>query len=361
MALIFSMMGCSTSDKSLEIEETSKQYEAEIEEYREEIAELQSTNEGLSTKLNDYEKKILELEQELTKLRDDAARQSAVFDSSEIPEYMGEASVAINDNIPFFTEGDLKITGEKYSDLDDKGRCGVCVALVGPETLPTEARGSIGDIKPSGWETVRYEGIDGNYLYNRCHLIGWQLTGENANPKNLITGTRYMNTQGMEPIEIKVANYVEATGNHVLYRSTPIFDGDNLLATGVLLEALSLEDDSIKINSFCYNVQPNVTIDYATGKSEGPVFLGADSEQTLDSDITRQKVMSDNEVQAEEPKSAEEESTEITYVGNSNSHKFHKPDCSSVSDMKDRNKVYFYGDRQEVIEAGYQPCQKCNP
>lgn len=185
-----------------------------------------------------------------------------------IPEFSGEPYIIINNNQPDFDLGDLStVEFEIYSALDQFGRCGRAFANVCLETMPTEARGEIGQIKPSGWQTVRYDFVDGKYLYNRCHLIGYQLTGENANEKNLITGTRYMNVEGMLPFENMVAWYVEDTGNHVLYRVTPIYEGFNLVASGVQMEAFSVEDEGegICFNVYVYNVQPGVVIDYATG------------------------------------------------------------------------------------------------
>ena len=188
----------------------------------------------------------------------------------DVPEYSGQPYVIINDNEPYFDKDDLTTqTFEKYSSLDSLGRCGVAYANIGEETMPTEKRGNIGMIKPSGWQIKKYDFIDGKYLYNRCHLIGYQLSGENANEKNLITGTRYMNTEGMLPFENEVADYVKDTGNHGLYRVTPVFEEDNLVADGVLMEAMSVEDRGLDIefNVFVYNVQPHVKIDYQTGKS----------------------------------------------------------------------------------------------
>jgi len=196
---------------------------------------------------------------------------------SSIPKYNGKAYVSINNNVPFFTETDLTTTSyEKYSKLDSLGRCGVAIASVGKDLMPTEERGNIGSVKPTGWNTVKYKGIDGNYLYNRCHLIGYQLSGENANEKNLITGTRYMNVEGMLPFENMVADYVKETNNHVLYRVTPMFDGKNLLVSGVLIEAKSVEDNGkgIQFNVYCYNVQPGIEINYKTGASSGPEYTG---------------------------------------------------------------------------------------
>lgn len=194
------------------------------------------------------------------------------IDIDTIPEYSGSPYVEMNYNQPDFSEDDMQRESfEEYSDLDSLGRCGQAYALIGTDTMSDEDRGSIGQIKPSGWHTVRYDDlIDGKYLYNRCHLIGFQLAGENANEKNLITGTRYMNVDGMLPFENQVADYVETTGNHVLYRVTPVFEGDELVARGVQMEALSVEDDGqgVAFNVFVYNVQPGVDIDYQTGESQ---------------------------------------------------------------------------------------------
>lgn len=195
---------------------------------------------------------------------------SPTYQVDDIPAYQGNLYVVLNNNEPNFSETDYTTTSfEHYNDLDSLGRCGVAFANVGLETMPTEDRGSIGQVKPSGWHTVKYDNVSGKYLYNRCHLIGYQLTGENANEKNLITCTRSMNTEGMLPFEDEVAEYVKDTGNHVLYRVTPIFEGDNLLATGVEMEAKSVEDDGkgVKFNVFVYNVQDGIQIDYKTGDS----------------------------------------------------------------------------------------------
>ena len=188
----------------------------------------------------------------------------------EIPEFSGDAYIAINDNIPFFVEEEYTTESyEYYSELDELGRCGVTMACIGIDIMPTEDRGNIGSVKPSGWQSVKYDIVDGKYLYNRCHLIGFQLAGENANKQNLITGTRYLNIEGMLPFENLVADYVKETENHVLYRVTPIFEGDNLVAHGVVMEGWSVEDDGDGV-CFCvyaYNAQPGITIDYATGDS----------------------------------------------------------------------------------------------
>ena len=271
------------------------------------------------------------------------------FDSSIIPEYSNSGTIVVNDNMPFFTEDDKKSTQsfEKYSELDSLGRCGVAFACIGKDIMPTEPRGEIGSIKPSGWHTVKYNGIDGNYLYNRCHLIAYSLAGENANVRNLITGTRYLNTEGMLPYEIRVGDYIEYTGNHVLYRVTPDFRGNNLLASGVLIEAFSVEDEGAGICFcvYCYNIQPGIVIDYETGESSGPEFTGS-SEQTTTIAATS---------------SSSSTSDSYKYVLNTNSKKFHYPYCASVKDMKEHNKEYSNESRDEIIARGYKPCGRCNP
>ena len=200
----------------------------------------------------------------------DAGEKDSETSTSSVPAYSGTPYVALNNNVPFFTDEELTVTAfELYSDLDSLGRCKVAYANICKEIMPTEERGNIGSIKPSGWHTIKYDCVDGKYLYNRCHLIGFQLAGENANEKNLITGTRYLNVEGMLPFENMVDDYVDETGNHVLYRVTPVFEGDNLLASGVILEAKSVEDNGagILFNVYCYNVQPGIDIDYASGSS----------------------------------------------------------------------------------------------
>ncbi len=278
---------------------------------------------------------------------------NAKVDLSKIPAFSNKPYVTINNNQPGFTSSDKTTTSfERYATLDSKGRCGVAYACIGNDLMPTGERGNIGSVKPTGWHTVKYAGVDGNYLYNRCHLIGWQLTGENANEKNLITGTRYMNVDGMLPFENMVADYIKETGNHVLYRVTPIFKGNNLLASGVQIEAYSVEDngDGICFNVYCYNAQPGITINYADGSSSGPPM-----EQT-----TKKPTTTKSPTAATTKKPV---SSNVTYILNINpsSMKFHYPDCSSVSKMKEENKKEFYGTRQEAIAAGYSPCGNCDP
>lgn len=253
---------------------------------------------------------------------------------SNIPAYSGNTFVAINDNVPFFTKEELTTTAyENYSDLDALGRCGVVMACCGQEIMPTGERGDISSIKPTGWVQVKYDFVDGKYLYNRSHLIGWQLSGENANEKNLITGTRYFNTEGMLPFENMVADYIKETDNHVMYRVTPIYDGKNLVAHGVLIEAYSVEDngEGICFNVFCYNVQPGVVIDYTTGVSHSEV----------------------------KPSPTATQDTSQTYILNTNSKKIHYPDCSSVSKMNDKNKQEYTGTLEDLLEDGYTTCGIC--
>ena len=205
---------------------------------------------------------------DITKFLNNNIETSYAVDS--VPEYSGSEYIIINDNVPEFAESDFTTESfEEYSELDSLGRCGVAFANIGQDLMPTEERGSIGYIKPSGWQTVKYDIVDGKYLYNRCHLIGYQLTGENANPNNLITCTRNMNASVMVKFENDVADYIKETGNHVLYRVTPVFEGDNLLASGVHIEAESVEDkgEGIQFNVYIYNVQEGISIDYKTGES----------------------------------------------------------------------------------------------
>ena len=275
----------------------------------------------------------------------------------DVPAYSGEPYVEINGNEPDFPSSDLTEEAfETYSSLDALGRCGTAYANVGVELMPTEDRGDIGQVKPSGWHTVKYDCVDGKYLYNRCHLIGYQLTGENANEENLITGTRYLNVEGMLPFENMVADYVQETENHVLYRVTPIYEGSDLVTRGVQMEALSVEDRGAGIcfNVYVYNVQPGVTIDYATGESwledETPEMSGSTSETGQS-----QEPESTQEAQDTQTESGEEES----YVLNTSSHKFHLPTCSSVESIKEDNRQDYTGTREDLIAQGYSPCGQC--
>jgi len=251
-----------------------------------------------------------------------------------IPEYSGNAYIVIENNNPSFNKDDLTtISFETYSELDKFGRCGVAYANAGRDLMPTEKRGGIGQVKPSGWQTVKYDNVDGNYLYNRCHLIGYQLTAENANKKNLITGTRYLNIEGMLPFENMLADYVKETENHVLYRVTPIFEGDNLVASGVQMEGYSIEDKGAGIcfNVYAYNIQPEIKIDYATGKS-----------YPFD---TMPRV-----------NAAAKGLVEIR--GNSNSMIYHGPKQSAYEEMADSKHLVIFHSEQEAIDAGYRKAKR---
>lgn len=254
-------------------------------------------------------------------------------------EYSGEPYAVVNDNVPYFTDEEKSETEafETYSKLDSLGRCGVAYANVCKKLMPNEDRESLSSVTPSGWKNKQYDFVDGGWLYNRAHIIGFQLAGEQANEKNLITGTRYFNVEGMLPFENMVADYVKETNGHVLYRVTPIYEGKNLVAEGVLMEGWSVEDggESICFNVFCYNVQPGVEIDYATG----------------DSWESGTKVTT----------ATQANSHEQTYILNTNSKKFHKESCGSAKDISSKNKEIFTGTRNELIDKGYQPCGSCKP
>ena len=258
------------------------------------------------------------------------------YESTDIPAYAGNSFVILDDNKPAFSKQDRERTDafETYSDLDELGRCGVAYANICKELMPTEERGAIGMVKPTGWHTVKYDNVEGKYLYNRCHLIGYQLAGENANEKNLITGTRYLNVTGMLKFEDQVADYVKATDHHVLYRVTPVFEEDNLVATGVEMEAYSVEDSGkgVSFHVFVYNIQPGITIDYATGESW-----------------------------TDDSKTEENTEAEDGYVLNTNTHKFHKENCESVRDIAGSNKEVYTGNREDLINMGYEPCERCKP
>lgn len=270
-----------------------------------------------------------------------AASVSAQTDMASFA-YDGKPYVVINDNDPDFTDADMTTTSfERYGELDGLGRCTTAFANIGKDLMPAEKRGPIGEVKPTGWQTAKYDNVDGKYLYNRCHLIGYQLTGENANEKNLITGTRYLNVDGMLPFENMVADYIKETNNHVLYRVTPVFSGDNLVASGVQMEAESVEDngDGILFNVYCFNAQPGIAIDYATGDSH--------QDDSIVADASKSTTAAEANVQ--------------TYVLNMNTKKFHKESCNSARSMDASNKKIYTGSRQEIIDMGYEACGVCKP
>ena len=271
---------------------------------------------------------------------------------SDIPAYSGKAYIEINENKPNFSASDLTTTSfEKYSPLDELGRCGVAFANVGTDIMPTSERESISSVKPTGWQTVKYDSISGKYLYNRCHLIGFQLTAENANELNLITGTRYLNVDGMLPFENMVADYVKETNNHVLYRVTPVFEGNDLVAKGVQIEAMSVEDngEGIEFNVFIYNVQPGITIDYSTGNSA----LGENT--IIDSDSSN----SNTSNQSNENTSSQPSSTETTVIrGNSKSKIYHCPGQRDYENMADSEYLVTFNSENEAITAGYRKAKR---
>lgn len=259
-----------------------------------------------------------------------------------IPPYAGEPYVVLNGGIPTFSEAELTtVAYESYASLDALGRCGAALASCGTEIMPAEdeERGSISHISPTGWVQAQYDCVPGKYLYNRAHLIGWQLSAENANRQNLITGTRYMNNEGMLPFENMVADYIKETGNHVAYRVTPVFEGENLLCSGVQMEAYSIEDggQGICFNVYCYNVQPGVTIDYATGES---ALDGSAETET------------ETETEIETP-------TPITYVLNVNTKKVHLPTCSYAVNMTEANRGEYTGHLEDLLADGYTACSRC--
>ncbi len=324
--------------------------------------------------------------------------QDTVEDFAQgLPAYAGNPYVELHENQPSFSEQDMKRDSfESYSDLDAKGRCGVAFACVGQDLMPQEKRGNISHIKPSGWQKARYDFVEGKNLYNRCHLIAHQLTGENANDKNLITGTRYFNVEGMLPFENQVADYVKETGHHVLYRVTPYYEGDNLVASGVQMEGYSVEDKGAGIcfNVYVFNVQPGVVIDYATGESaeEGKELAKTDTEEAgTKEDATKEhaakkdaakeraeekapakehadkkaakKKNTEKKAAEQETQSGEDADEAVTheYVLNTNTKKFHYPDCRYVKTIKPENSQTVNTSRDELIGQGYDACKGCMP
>ncbi len=289
----------------------------------------------------------------------------------DLPAYDGSPYVYVNDGEPAFTDDERAAAAgtELYGELDALGRCTATFAVVGTETMPTEERGSIGEVRPTGWKMGKYDFVDGKYLYNRCHLLGFQLTGENANTSNLITGTRYMNVDGMLPFENAVADYVHATGNHVLMRATPVFDGDDLVARGVHMMAESVEDggDGVAFNVFVYNVQPGVVIDYRTGENMAaedatplPDVSGDGGDASSDGGGTGTKGSADGGTALSDSGAATEKGT-TEYVLNTNSKKFHVPSCSSVDQMSAKNRQDVTDTRENIVGRGFEPCKRCNP
>ena len=263
------------------------------------------------------------------------------FDINTVPDYNGAPVYIVNNNIPFFKAEEIaRESYETYLELDALGRPRGAIACLSKDTMPAkdEERGVIGNIKPPGWHTIKYPDVISDlYLYNRCHLIGWQLCAENDNELNLVTGTRYLNIEGMLPYENKVDDYIDETGNHVMYRATPIYEGDNLVCNGILIEAKSVEDNNCAFCVYCYNVQPYITIDYATGES----YL-ADDNQSATNDSTNKTRAND-------------------YVLNTNSMKIHRPDCKYAKSISDNNRLDCNEYLSDLIDEGYTICKSCNP
>lgn len=372
LAVVLVLTGCST-------EALSAGSEVPVWKQKETVSETDTTGNTQSDTQADDGQQAQAAPQSDEGPQDELLNNNSFVSLDSIPAYDGKAYVAVNDNVPFFTDSELTTDAfEYYSELDSLGRCGVTYANVCKEIMPTEERGKIGMVKPSGWHTVKYDVVDGKYLYNRCHLIGYQLSGENANTRNLITGTRYLNVEGMLPFENMVADYVKETENHVLYRVTPIFEGDNLVANGVLMEAKSVEDNGagILFNVYCYNVQPGVTINYANGESS---LDGTDAQQNNGSDATANST--DNSVSAANTGNSD---AAVTSSGSSTSNsaavtdqqasdqnnssneavtvhitktgkKYHRAGCRYLKDSDSEVTL------DEAKSLGLSPCGVCNP
>lgn len=286
---------------------------------------------------------------------------------NDIPKYSGEDYIILNDNIPNFTSSDLTTNSfEEYSPLDSLGRCGVAYANIGSDIMPTEKRESISSVKPSGWQSVKYDIVEGKYLYNRSHLIGYQLTAENANERNLITGTRYFNATLMLPYENMVADYIKETNNHVLYRVTPVYEGDNLVATGVQMEAKSVEDDGegIEFNVFVYNIQPGITIDYSNGnsalsgeeiKNNTTTDNNTNSDNNSSYNDNNNNTITNNDDNANTTNTSKEESV---IRGNSKSKIYHCPGQRDYENMSDSEYLVNFNSEADAIAAGYRKAKR---
>lgn len=284
--------------------------------------------------------------------------------SDDIPDYSGKMTVVVDNNDPDFTSKDLTTKSyESYSNLDSEERCQVAEACVGKDIMPRQKRGDIGMVKPTGWHTVKYDNVDGKYLYNRCHLIAYQLTGENANRKNLITGTRSFNVDGMLPYEEMVGDYVRETGNHVLYRVTPVFDGDDLVAKGVQMEAMSVEDkgEDIKFNVFVYNVQDGVKIDYATGDSRASSSMHVTTDNSKASQKYHTNQSSNSIYNRRNNTTAKSNNTKTTTQeirGNSRSKVYHCPGQRDYDRMATSKYLKTFKSEKEAQAAGYRKAQR---
>ena len=373
VALTAALLGCAFSGDRSGTAGAGSSGEVASDITSEETVEVSTEELSTEVTMEETTERLSEKTTELvTEEESDISPKASETDT--IKEYSGKAFIELNDNIPKFSEDEKNSTQafENYSELDSLGRCGVAFANICKEIMPTEERGEIGDVKPSGWHTVKYpEIIEDRYLYNRSHLIAYSLAGENANEKNLITGTRYLNQETMQIFELKVLDYVRSTENHVLYRVTPVFEGDNLLAEGVQMEAWSVEDEGqgICFNVFCYNVQPGIEIDYATGESKvADEFATSENLDTEEADENSEKIddktesITENTTEAADNNNDNEtdfEKQTRTYILNTNSMKIHLPDCKSVGDMAEHNKLEYEGSISELRKKGYKPCGRC--
>ena len=365
LAIIFILGGCGTStpDETL-LTETGRTTVTQETVLSEDEASTERTtqDQDKTTKSEKTTRTTKAPQTETTTRNSNLSNKKLSF--SSIPGYSGKAYTAVNGNKPYFTPDEITTKAfEKYGSLDQKGRCTAAFACCGTEIMPgeDEKRGSISNIIPTGWVQAKYDSISGKYLYNRCHLIGWQLSAENANNRNLITGTKYLNIEGMLPFENMVADYIEETGNHVMYRVTPFFEGNNLLASGVQLEAYSVEDDGdgICFNVYCYNVQPGIKIDYSTGDSSSASGGSSTIKKTTGQGTTKAKNSTTNPKRTATTEAAGGFVNTGTYILNTNTKKIHYPGCSSVKRMKDKNKKSYSGGLDALLSSGYTKCEKC--
>ncbi len=294
------------------------------------------------------------------------AQEELKYDETEflstIEPWNGQPYCEINGNIPDFEEI-WATTQESLDPLDSLGRCGTANSCIGIDGMPTEPRGNISEIHPTGWHTDKYDFVTGGNLYNRCHLIAHKLSGDDAVARNLITGTSYMNRDGMLPFEDQIEEYVKSTHNHVMYRVTPCFAGDELVARGVHMQAISVEDQGqgLAFNVFCYNVQPGIEIDYTTGDNRLAEDDASQAAEQALNGLTQENVQSENGIASGETQDSSTSASKQAYVLNTNTGKFHHPDCRSVNQMKDKNKQEIEATRDEVIAMGYEPCGNCHP
>ncbi len=370
------LIGAIASPSSEDSEETTKPTYESFEEATADISEENTTEKSflsgiLNNKEDNTEKKTEVINNTTNKVNKPISNVDKISPSS-LPVYKNTPYVTVNNNEPNFTSSQKsgKKSFETYTELDYLSRCGVAFSCIGKDIMPTGERGEIGQVKPTGWKTAKYDFVDGKYLYNRCHLIGWQLTGENANNRNLITGTRYMNVQGMLPFENMVDDYIEETGNHVLYRVTPLFKGNELVARGVQIEAYSVEDDGdgICFNVYCFNVQPGVKIDYKTGESalDGKEITTKKTSTTKK--VTTTKIVTTAKpttkpttTKPTKPSLPSSATGNASYVANINTLKFHTPTCRHADDISPENRLETNESRESLIAKDYSPCGVCKP